>query len=153
MVMTTGALSETLAVLGVVSESLAFLGSRLGALGRQARVAGLGRALGHNGSLGPGRGLTVCVDRGDADVDLAAARDVIISQREVAEAVPEGRQGHAARRRRGRPVIRDERQGPLYHKLRCIRHVGFEVHEDRHTELVRAQQDEVLGRGVSMATP
>ena len=43
MVMIMGALSETLAVLGVVSESLAFLGSRLGALGRQARVAGLAR--------------------------------------------------------------------------------------------------------------
>ena len=43
MVMIMGALSESLAVLGVVSESLAFLGSRLGALGRQARVAGLAR--------------------------------------------------------------------------------------------------------------
>ena len=43
MVMIMGALSETLAVLGVVSESLAFLGSRLGALGRQAHVAGLAR--------------------------------------------------------------------------------------------------------------
>ena len=43
MVMIMGALSESLAVLGVVSESLAILGSRLGALGRQARVAGLAR--------------------------------------------------------------------------------------------------------------
>ena len=43
MVIIMGALSESLAVLGVVSESLAFLGSRLGALGRQAHVAGLAR--------------------------------------------------------------------------------------------------------------
>ena len=43
MVMIMGALSESLAVLGVVSESLAFFGSRLGALGRQAHVAGLAR--------------------------------------------------------------------------------------------------------------